>query len=104
LFTAEPLRRRVFAEKKFASAKTLLNSFLCGDFINLLDTEHELRNFVEHLYRAIRYNLFCSNTTKKYFRFYPGYAGRRCWFAAKEVAERTNNNKCIPNYKRFSVF
>ena len=26
----------------------------------------------------------------------------RCWFAAKEGAERTNNNKCIPNYKRFS--
>ena len=32
------------------------------------------------------------------------YTDRRCWFAAKEVAEHTNNNKSIPNYKRFSVF
>ena len=32
------------------------------------------------------------------------HTDRRCWFAAKEVAERTNNNKSIPNYKRFSVF
>ena len=32
------------------------------------------------------------------------HTDRRCWFAAKEGAERTNNNKCIPNYKRFSVF
>ena len=28
------------------------------------------------------------------------HTDRRCWFAAKEVAERTNNNKSIPNYKK----
>ena len=32
------------------------------------------------------------------------HTDRRCWFTAKDLAERTNNNKCIPNYKRFSVF
>ncbi len=34
----------------------------------------------------------------------PNHSDRHCWFAAEEVAERTDNNKCIPNYKRFSVF
>ena len=34
----------------------------------------------------------------------PNHTDRRCWYAAKEVAERTNNIKCISNYKRFSVF
>ena len=95
-----------------------------------MEWEHGLRNIVEHLSRAIRYNLFCSKATKKSFRFYPGYAGRGsivelllcglwtlvtfkslyiiwdalCWFAAKEVAERTNNIQRTSAYKRFLVF
>ena len=32
------------------------------------------------------------------------YTDRRCWYAAKDVAGRTNNIQLISAFKRFSVF